>query len=164
MSLDCPTYPICLLQTDKRSEDRLRDKRRSSHHTNQTYKSKICLMMYIFTLVREKIYYNCLLLVGFSWLILGADHLTLEGGVGDFEKKFPANACRKKKIACSTIVIEKNSCAAVRKKKKCCKAISSFRGSLKNRSKTATILFPCSLWTLDLMMLQNYCFICAMHY
>ena len=39
---------------------------------------------------------------------LGADHLTLErgGGVGDFEKKFPASTCRKKKIACSTNVIE----------------------------------------------------------
>ena len=37
-----------------------------------------------------------------------ADHLTLEGegGVGDFEKKFPASACRKKKIACSTNVIK----------------------------------------------------------
>ena len=48
---------------------------------------------------------------------LGADHLTLEGGggVGDFEKKFPASACRKKKIACSTNVIEKNSCTAVKK-------------------------------------------------
>ena len=38
--------------------------------------------------------------------------------MGDFEKKFRASACRKKKIACSTNVIEKNSCAAVRKKKK----------------------------------------------
>ena len=41
---------------------------------------------------------------------LGADQLTLEGGgregVGDFEKKFPASACRKEKIACSTNVIE----------------------------------------------------------
>ena len=40
---------------------------------------------------------------------LGADHLTLErggGGLGDFEKKFPASTCRKKKIACSTNVIE----------------------------------------------------------
>ena len=38
---------------------------------------------------------------------LGADHLILErGGVGDFEKKFPASTCRKKKIACSTNVIE----------------------------------------------------------
>ena len=27
-------------------------------------------------------------------------------GVGDFEKKFPASACRKKKIACSTNVIK----------------------------------------------------------
>ena len=57
----------------------------------------------------------------FTTASLGADHLTLEGargGGGDFEKKFPASACRKKKIACSTNVIEKNSCAAVRKKKK----------------------------------------------
>ena len=30
----------------------------------------------------------------------------LRRGVGDFEKKFPASACRKKKIACSTNVIE----------------------------------------------------------
>ena len=37
---------------------------------------------------------------------LGADHLTLQAGVGDFEKKFPASACRKKIIACSTNVIE----------------------------------------------------------
>ena len=39
---------------------------------------------------------------------LGADHLNRRGGrgVGDFEKKFPASACRKKKIACSTNVIE----------------------------------------------------------
>ena len=28
------------------------------------------------------------------------------GGVGDFEKRFPASACRKKKISCSTNVIE----------------------------------------------------------
>ena len=39
-----------------------------------------------------------------------ADHLTLDGGgggrVGDFEKKIPASACRKKKIACSTNVVE----------------------------------------------------------
>ena len=28
------------------------------------------------------------------------------GGVDDFEKKFPASACRKVKIACSTNVIE----------------------------------------------------------
>ena len=36
----------------------------------------------------------------------------------DFEKKIPASACRKKKIASSINVIEKNSCAAARKKKK----------------------------------------------
>ena len=39
--------------------------------------------------------------------MLGADHLTLEGGGGEwFWKKIPASACRKKKIACSTNVIE----------------------------------------------------------
>ena len=51
---------------------------------------------------------------------LGADHLTLEGGggwVGDFEKKFPASACLKKKIVSSTNEIEKNSCTAASKKK-----------------------------------------------
>ena len=37
---------------------------------------------------------------------LGADHFTLQAGVGDFAKKFPASACRKKIIACSTNVIE----------------------------------------------------------
>ena len=41
---------------------------------------------------------------------LGADHFTLQAGVDDFEKKIPASACRKKKIACSTNVIEKISC------------------------------------------------------
>ena len=48
--------------------------------------------------------------VFFLFFFLGADHLTFEGGgegaVGDFEKKFPASACQKKKIACSTNVIE----------------------------------------------------------
>ena len=37
---------------------------------------------------------------------LGADHLTLWGGGGDFLKKIPASVCRKKKIACSTNVVE----------------------------------------------------------
>ena len=39
---------------------------------------------------------------------LGADHLTLEGEGGwvILKKKFPASACRKEKIACSTNVIE----------------------------------------------------------
>ena len=38
----------------------------------------------------------------------GADHSTLEGerGVGDFAKTFPASACRKEEIVCSTNVIE----------------------------------------------------------
>jgi len=38
--------------------------------------------------------------------------------VGDFEKKFPASACWKKKIACSTNEIEKNYCTTASKKKK----------------------------------------------
>ena len=45
-----------------------------------------------------------------EWLremqFLGADLLSLEGGGGDFEKKIAASACWKKKIACSTNVIE----------------------------------------------------------
>ena len=39
-------------------------------------------------------------------------------GVGDFEKKFLRALVGRKKIACSTNVIEKSSGAAVRKKKK----------------------------------------------
>ena len=52
-------------------------------------------------------------------MVLGADHLTLEGGggVGDFEKKFPASTFWKKKIACSTKEREKNSCTATSKEK-----------------------------------------------
>ena len=42
----------------------------------------------------------CISLKSESWTLEGG------GGVGDFEKKFPASAGRKKKIACSTNVIE----------------------------------------------------------
>ena len=38
--------------------------------------------------------------------------------MGDFEKKFPARAFWKKKNACSTNEIEKNSCTAACKEKK----------------------------------------------
>jgi len=48
--------------------------------------------------------------------------------VGDFEKKFPASACRKKRIACSTNEIEKILALLQARKKKGCKAISSFLG------------------------------------
>jgi len=65
--------------------------------------------------------------------------------VGDFEKKFPASACRKKKIACSTNVIEIKFLHCCKKEKKMLQSYFIIRGSLKNRSKTATILFPCSL-------------------
>ena len=45
------------------SEDRLRDKRRSSHATNWTNKLKICMRMYL-----TSVGLNCLL-VWFSWLV-----------------------------------------------------------------------------------------------
>ena len=53
------------------------------------------------------------------------------------KKKIPASACWKKKIACSTNDIEKNSCTAASKKKKMLQ--SYFIGALQNPSKTATI-------------------------
>ena len=46
-SLNRPTRSISLLQTDRTFEDRFRDKRRSSHATNQTKKLKIWMIMYI---------------------------------------------------------------------------------------------------------------------
>ena len=78
----------------------------------------------------------------FTTAALGADHLTLEGGreVGDFEKNFPASACRKKKIACSTNVIEKNSCAAVRKKKKMLQSYFIIPGGFTKSQQNCTIL------------------------
>ena len=80
---------------------------------------------------------------------LGADHLTLEGGVDDFEKKFPASPCQKKKIACSANEIEKNSCTAASKKKKCCKAISSFQGDFTKSQQNCnhSSLAPFKLWS-----------------
>ena len=56
--------------------------------------------------------------------------------MGDFEKKIPASACWKKKTACSTNDIEKNSCTAASKKKMLQRY---FLGALQNPSKTATI-------------------------
>ena len=78
----------------------------------------------------------------FTTAALGADHLTLEGGreVGDFEKNFPASACRKKKIACSTNVIEKNFCAAVRKKKKMLQSYFIIPGGFTKSQQNCTIL------------------------
>ena len=60
--------------------------------------------------------------------------------MGDFEKKFPASPYRKKKIACSTNVIEKNSCTAVRKKKML-QSYFIILGGFTNPNKTAIILF-----------------------
>ena len=54
MSLVRPTRSIRLKQTDRTSEDRLGDKRRSSHVTNQTNKLKSCLIMYILPRSGEK--------------------------------------------------------------------------------------------------------------
>ena len=87
------------------------------------------------------------------------------GAVGDFEKKNPASACRKKKNCMQHKCNRKKFFRCCKKEKKnVAKLFHHSGGALQNRSKTATILFPCSLWTLDLMMLQNYCFICAMDY
>ena len=71
-----------------------------------------------------------------------------------------------KKISCKRLSEEKHCMQnksnrkkflhCCKKEKKCCKAISSFRGGFTNPNRTATILFPCSLWTLDFVMLQNY--------
>ena len=48
MSLDRRTRSFRLLQTDRTSKNRLRDKRRSAHATNETNKLKICLLMYTY--------------------------------------------------------------------------------------------------------------------
>ena len=85
--------------------------------------------------------------------------------MGDFEKKFPASACRKKKIACSTNVIEKNSCTAVRKKKNVAKLFHHSGGLYKSQQNcNHSLPLLCLTSGFYLVMLQNYCFICAMHY
>ena len=48
MSLDRRTRSFRLLQTDRTSKNRLRDKRRSAHATNETNKLKICMLMYTY--------------------------------------------------------------------------------------------------------------------
>ena len=50
--------------------------------------------------------------------------------MGDFEKKFPASACWKKKIACSSNEEEKNSCTAASKKKNVAKLFHHSCGAL----------------------------------
>ena len=57
--------------------------------------------------------------------------------MGDFEKKFPASACWKKKIASSTNDIEKKFLHCYKQEKKMLQ--SYFIGALQNPSKTATI-------------------------
>jgi len=60
--------------------------------------------------------------------------------VGDFEKKFPASACWKKKIACSTNEIEKKILALLQaRKKNVAKLFHHSWCALQNPSKTATI-------------------------
>jgi len=79
--------------------------------------------------------------------------------VDDFEKKFPASPCQKKKIACSTNEIEKkflNCCK--QEKKNVAKLFHHSRGTLQNPSKTATIL-P----LLPLNSGVGYASECAMH-
>ena len=47
MSLDQPTRSVRQLQTDRTCKDRVGEKRRSSHDTNQINKLKICTIIYI---------------------------------------------------------------------------------------------------------------------
>ena len=79
------------------------------------------------------------------------------GWVGDFEIEFPVNACRMKKIACSTNGIKKflHCC-----KKKMLQGYFIVQIALQNPSEPATILhlLPFKL-CMDLVMLQNYFFI-----
>ena len=76
----------------------------------------------------------------------------------DFEKKFPASPCRKKKIACSTNEIEKILALLQARKKNVAKLFHHSRGTLQNPSKTATIL-P----LLPLNSGVGYASECAMH-
>ena len=68
--------------------------------------------------------------------------------MGDFEKKFPASACRKKKIACRTNLIEKNSYTAVRKKKNVAKLFHHSGGALQipTELQPFSSLAPFELW------------------
>ena len=76
----------------------------------------------------------------------------------DFEKKFPASPCLKKKIACSTNEIEKILALLQARKKDVAKLFHHSRGTLQNPSKTATIL-P----LLPLNSGVGYASECAMH-
>ena len=77
----------------------------------------------------------------------------------DFEKKFPASPCQKKKIACSTNEIEiKFLHCCKQEKKNVAKLFHHSRGTLQNPSKTATIL-P----LLSLNSGIGYASECAMH-
>ena len=60
--------------------------------------------------------------------------------MGDFETKFPASVCWKKKIACSTNEIEKNIALLQARKKNVAKLFHHSYGYLQNPNKTATIL------------------------
>ena len=64
------------------------------------------------------------------------------GGVGDFEKKFPASACRKKKIACSTNVIEKKFLRCCKKEKKMLQSYFIIPGVFKKSQQNCNHSFP----------------------
>ena len=77
----------------------------------------------------------CLFFVGgsFSNFVRGRPFNSWGGeGVGDFEKKFPASACWKKKIACSTNVIEKKFLPSCKKEKKSVAKLFHHSGGLCN--------------------------------
>ena len=83
-----------------------------------------------------------------SNVILGADHLTLEGAGGGrgFWKKFPARACRH--VGRKKLHAAQNSCAAVRKKKNVAKLFHHSGGLYKIAAKLQPFssLAPFELW------------------
>ena len=65
--------------------------------------------------------------------------------MGDFQKKFPASACRKTKIACSTDVIEKKFLRCSKKEKKVLQSyfiIPAFPGVFKISQQNCNHSFP----------------------
>ena len=62
------------------------------------------------------------------------------GAVGDFEQKYLQGVVGRKKIACSTNEVKKNSFTAVRKKKKMLQSYFIIQIALQSPSEPATIL------------------------
>jgi len=65
--------------------------------------------------------------------------------VDDFEKKFPASPCRKKKIACSTNEIDKKLLHCCKQEKKMLQSYFVIPGGLYKILAKLQPFFPCSL-------------------